>query len=201
MHLSMKMSARRPPPMTSTAMEVLDLLYWKVHRILDLEGVSVLQWAFMHRAALHENGVTFSAVLKATGDSKDNVRRAAKSLEEAKVGKVIEDPNDRRARIFVLNKFGKRRTLHLWEVFKAELLASVGAREIFSKRAVRFTRHLWHASEYLAAGDLAVQEMADEREDNRAAIPDDSLRFVEMPKHAKSPFVEEEIVDPNKVPF
>ena len=83
MHLSMKMSARRPPPMTSTVIEVLDLLFWKVHRILDQEGVSILQWAFMHRAALHEKGVPFSAVLKATGDSKDNVRRAARSLEEA----------------------------------------------------------------------------------------------------------------------
>jgi DNA-binding MarR family transcriptional regulator len=201
MHLSMKIIARRPPPMTSTAIEVLDLLFWKVHRILELEGVSILQWAFMHRGYLHERGVPFNAILKATGDSKDNVRRAATSLAKAKVGTVIADPRDRRARIFVLTKLGRRRTLHLWEAFRAELLASVGAREVFSKRAERFTRHLWHASVYLASGDLAHQEMTDNRDSNRAAVLDDSLRYVELPKYAKSPFLEEEIVDRNKVPF
>jgi DNA-binding MarR family transcriptional regulator len=180
--------------MTSTTIEVLDLLFWKVHRILDQNGVSILQWAFMHRGFLHERGVSFNAILKATGDSKDNVRRAARSLEKASVGKVIADPSDRRARIFVLTKLGRGRTLHLWEAFKAELLASVGAREIFSKRAERFTRHMWHASMYLASGDIASRELADDRCDNRVAAPDNSLRYVEMPKKTKPLFIDSEKV-------
>ncbi|HMH15676.1 MAG TPA: hypothetical protein VK578_21430 [Edaphobacter sp.] len=188
--------------MTYTAIEFLDLLFWKVHRILDLEGVSILQWAFMHRGFLFEKGVPFNWILEATGESKDNVRRAARSLVKANVGKVIADPSDRRARIFILSKLGRKRTLHLWEAFKAELLASVGAREIFSKRAERFTRHMWHASIYLASGDLATQELIDDRTDNRAAVPDNSLRYVELPMRAKSPFLEvEKVIDPNKVPF
>ncbi len=176
--------------MVSTAQEFLDLLFWKLHRILDQEGVSVLQWAIMQRALEHDNGVPFTLILKATADSKDNVRRAAKSLQDAKVGKVIADPSDGRARIFILTKLGRRRTLHVREAFKAELLASVGAREIFSKRAERFTRHMWHASIYLSSGDLAEKEMVDDRNYNRAAVPDDSLRYVELPKQPKSPFIE-----------
>lgn len=198
MLLSMKISARRPPPMTSTAIEVLDLLFWKVHRILDVDGVSILQWAFMHRGFLHERGVSFNAILKATGDSKDNVRRAARSLEKAKVGKVIADPSDGRARIFVLTKLGRRRTLDLWEAFRAELLASVGAREIFSKRAERFTRHMWHASVYLASGDITTKDLADDRIENRTAVPDNSLRYVELPKRTESPSID---IDREKVPF
>jgi DNA-binding MarR family transcriptional regulator len=194
--MKMKMKVRRPPPMTSTAIEVLDLLFWKVHRILDLEGVSILQWAFMHRAFLHESGVAFNAILKATGDSKDNVRRAARALEKANIGRVTADPSDGRARIFVLTKLGRRRTLHLWEAIKAELLASVGAREIFSKRAERFTRHMWHASMYLASGDLASKETTDDRDHNRVAVPDNSLRYVEVPKKTRSLFV-----DSREVPF
>ena len=178
-----------------TALEVLDLLFWKLHRILDVEGVSILQWAFMQRAFLHDTGVSFIAILKATGDSKDNVRRAARSLEKADVGEVISDPSDGRARIFILTKHGRRRTLHVWEAMKAEMLASVGAREIFSMRAKRFTRHLWHASIYLASGDLAKEEMINDRNYNRAAIPDNSLRYVELPKKTRSLFV-----DSKKVP-
>jgi len=178
------------------AIELLDLLFWKMHRILDREGVSILQWAFLNRGIQLERGVPFNAILRATGDSKDNVRRAARSLEKAKVGKVMADPNDGRARIFVLTKFGKRRTLHLWQAFRTELLASVGAREIFSKRAERFTRHMWHASMYLASGDLASKEMADDRNYNRVAVPDNSLRYVELPKKKTSLFI-----DPPKEPF
>jgi DNA-binding MarR family transcriptional regulator len=196
MLLSMRMRARTPPPMTSTAIEVLDLLFWKLHRILDLEHVSILQWAFMHRAYLHERGVPFAAVLRATADSKDNVRRAARSLEKARLGRVVADRCDRRARVFVLTKLGRKRTLDLWEAFRAELLASVGAREIFSKRAERFTRHMWHASMYLVSGDLANKQMADGRADNRVAVPDNSLRYVELPKRMGSP-----IVDLEKIPF
>jgi DNA-binding MarR family transcriptional regulator len=188
----MKFKSFRPSPMVFMAQEFLDLLFWKQHRILDQEGVSVLQWAIMQRAFLNETGVPFSAILKATGESKDNVRRAAHSLQNAKVGNVIVDPSDGRARIFVLTKLGRRRTLHVWETFKAELLASVGAREIFSKRAKLFTRHMWHASIYLTSGDLAGKEMVDDRNYNRAAVPDNSLRYVELPKRTRSLFIDSE---------
>ena len=156
----------------------------------------MLQWALMQRASLDDKGVKFAAILKATGDSKDNVRRAAKFLEEAGVGNVIADPSDGRARIFILTKLGRRRTRHILDAFKAEMLASVGAREIFSKRAKLFTRHMWHAGIYLASGDLATKEMVDDRKYNRAAVFDNSLRFVELPKRARSPFIDSE-----KVPF
>jgi DNA-binding MarR family transcriptional regulator len=190
----MKLKARKPAPLVYTALEFLDLLFWKLHRILDQEGVSMLQWAFMQRASLDDNGVPFCAILKATGDSKDNVRRAGKFLEQARVGKVIPDPSDGRARIFILTELGRRRTRHIIAAFKAELLASVGAREIFSKRARLFTRHMWHASVYLATGDLATKEMIDDRKYNRSAISDDSLRYVELPTRAKSPFIDSENV-------
>jgi hypothetical protein len=182
--------------MVSTTQEFLDLLFWKLHSILDQEGVSVLQWAFMQRALNDDNGVPFSVIFKATTGSKDNVRRAAKSLQVAKVGKVIAAPSDGRARVFILTKFGRKRTLHIMEAFKEELLASIGAREIFSKRAQQFTRHMWHASIYLASGDLAQKEMVAARKDDRAAVSDNSLRYVELPKRKKPLFKE-----PEKVPF
>ncbi|MGA8089152.1 MAG: hypothetical protein WCA10_17895 [Terracidiphilus sp.] len=188
--------------MVTTAQEFLDLLFWKLHRILDREGVSVLQWAIMQRALEHESGVRLSVILKATADTKDNVRRAAKSLQDANVGKVIVDPRDGRARIFILTKLGRRRTLHVQETFQAKLLASIGAREIFSKRAAQFTRHMRNASIYLASGDLADKELVNDRDYNRVAVPDNSLRYVELPKRATSPFSDlEKAINPNEVPF
>lgn len=171
------------------AHEFLDQLLWKLHRVLDKEGISILQWAIMLRSYVANGGVPYSAIRKATGHSLDNVRRAAEFLEASKLGKVIIDPKDRRARIFILNTRGKHRTRCVNEAFKADLLASVGAREIFSKRAQRFTRHMWHASIYLASGDIASKKLADDRDYNRAAIPDNSLRYVELPKRAKSPLI------------
>ena len=97
----MKSRSFCPPPMATMAQEFLDLLFWKLHWILDQEGVTVLQWAFMLRALKDADGVPFSVIVKATKDSKDNVRRAAKFLQDAKVGKVIAAPGDGRARIFV----------------------------------------------------------------------------------------------------
>ena len=188
----MKRKSCSPPSMVTTAQEFLDLLFWKLHRILDREGISVLQWAIMQRALEHESGVRFSVILKATADTKDNVRRAAKSLQDAKVGRVIADPRDGRARIFILTKLGRRRTLHVREAFKAKLLASIGAREIFSTRAERFTRHMWHASIYLASGDLAEKDMVDDRKYNRAKVFDNSLRYVELPKRTRSLFIDSE---------
>jgi DNA-binding MarR family transcriptional regulator len=101
------------PTTVNIAQEFLDQLFWKLYRILDLEGVSMLQWAILQRAYLNEGSVSFSVIFKATGDSKDNVRRVAKFLQDANLGKVIVDPHDRRARIFILNKRGKRHIRHV----------------------------------------------------------------------------------------
>jgi hypothetical protein len=176
------------PPIVYLAHEFLDQLFWKFHRVLDQEGLSVLQWAIMLRSYIDEGGVNFSAVRKATGQPLDNVRRAAEFLETSKLGKVAIDRKDKRARIFILNARGKNRAHCVNEAFKAELLVSVGAREIFSKRAQRFARHMWHASIYLASGDIAMRELVDDRINNRATVPDNSLRYVELPKRARSPF-------------
>jgi DNA-binding MarR family transcriptional regulator len=165
--------------------EFIDTLFWKLNRILDQEGVSVLQWAFMQRAFLDYRGVRFSMIFKATGESKDNVRRAAASLQNSKVGNVIADPDDRRARIFTLTKRGRSRTLSIQEAFRTELLALVGAREDFSQRATGFTLRLWDASGFLAPGDLAGIPLNVRREENRAGIADDSLRFVAPPEQKK----------------
>jgi DNA-binding MarR family transcriptional regulator len=185
------------------AHEFLDQLFWKFHRILDKERISVLQWAIMLRSYVDKRGVPYSAIRKATGHSLDNVRRAAEFLQESKLGKVIIDPKDKRARIFILNTRGKNRVRRVNEAYKADLLVSVGAREIFSKRAQQFTRHIWHASIYLASGDVALasgdiatKELVDDRIYNRAAVPDNSLRYVELPKRAEPPFI-----DLEKVPF
>jgi DNA-binding MarR family transcriptional regulator len=129
--------------MIYVAYEFLDQLFWKLHRILDKEGVSVLQWAIMLRSYVDAGGVPYSAIRKATGQTSDNVRRAAEFLQASKLGKVIIDPKDKRARIFILNTRGKNRARSVNEAFKADLLVSVGAREIFSKRARLFTRHMW----------------------------------------------------------
>ena len=53
---------------------------------------------------------------------------------------------------------------------------------------------MWHASVYLATGDLTTKEMIDDRKYNRSAISDDSLRYVELPTRAKSPFIDSENV-------
>jgi DNA-binding MarR family transcriptional regulator len=183
-------------PLIEIAQEFIDLLFWKFHRILDQEGVSELQWAFMQRASRDTSSVPFSVIRTVTGESMSNVRRAASSLEEANVGKVEVNPADRRERIFTLTKLGRRRANHVREAYKAELLTSIGAREIFSKRVLKFTELLSHASFYLASGDLAKKELRVLRGQNRSAVPDDSLRYGELPKRAKALFVE-----PEKVPF
>lgn len=137
-----------------------------------------MQWAFMHRAYLNDGWVQFSAIRNATGDSKDNVRRAANSLAKAGIGDVIADPADRRARFFKLSERGRRRTFHVTRVFEEELLDSIGAQEIFSKRVGLFNQHMWNASCYLASGDLADKNLKNSRKSNREEVPDDSVRFV-----------------------
>jgi hypothetical protein len=47
--------------MTSTSIEVLDVLYWKLHRILEPEHVSILQWV--------EPGVVKTGIVHASGFS------------------------------------------------------------------------------------------------------------------------------------
>jgi DNA-binding MarR family transcriptional regulator len=184
------------PTMVNITLEFLDQLFWKLHRILDREGVSMLQWAILQRAYLNEGSVPFSVIFKATGDSKDNVRRAAKFLQDANLGEVIVDPHDRRARILILSQRGRKCAMRVSEAYKAELLASVGARETFSKRVRLFTFCMWRASGFLGSGDLADEEMIDLRECNRAAVSDDSLRYVELSKRATALSI-----DPEKLPF
>ena len=194
--LSMRKRTLKPQPMAYMAQEFLDLLFWKLHRILEREGISMLHWAIMQRAFLAHPGVANSVVMKATGDSKDNVRRAAKFLQESNLGNVVVNPCDRRARIFSLTKRGREHTLRIQQAFEAELLNSMGAREIFSQRVKRFNLHMWRASGYLTSGDLANGGLIDLRMYNRAAMPDDSLRYVELPKRIRALFTE-----PEKVPF
>jgi hypothetical protein len=188
--------------MIYVAQEFIDQLFWKLHRVLDKEGFSVLQWAIMLRSFVHEGGVPYSAIRKATGESLDNVRRAAEFLQVSKLGKVISDPKDKRARIFILNTRGKNRARCVNEAFKADLLVSVGARDVFSKRAQQFTRHMRHASIYLASGDITSMKLVKDRIDNRAAVSDNTLKFVELPKRARSPFIASEtVIDLDNVPF
>jgi len=71
-------------------------------------------------------------------------------------------------------------------------LASIGAREIISKRARQFASSMWEASGYLDSGDLAKKDMVKGRKSNRTDIPDDSLRYVESPKRARSVFIDPE---------
>jgi hypothetical protein len=52
---------------------------------------------------------------------------------------------------------------------------------------------MWHASIYLAPGDIASQELDDDRDYNRAAVADNSLRYGEMPNRAKSPLMDMDI--------
>jgi hypothetical protein len=189
---------RKVSSMVSTALEFLDILSWKFHRILNEEGISELHWAFMQRAVLDSKGVRFNAIMAETGEPKDNVRRAASFLQENKVGKVSPDSRDNRARIFKLSELGRRRTEHIMNVFKEELLASVGAREIFSNRARLFTRHMGNASCYLASGDLAGKNLKDRRRSNREEIPDDSLRFVGSSKRPRVLFKPKQ---PETLPF
>jgi DNA-binding MarR family transcriptional regulator len=178
-------------PMIWLVEEMLDLFVWRLNRILDEEGVTLLQWAFMQRAAGRRGGVPFSAILKATGESKDNVRRAADSLEKLGVGTVTPDPRDRRARIFRLTRRGTRRAVHIRESFERDLLNLVGAREVLSKRVRNFERHLRNASGYLASGDLANTHLRAQRSENRASIPDDSPHFVPLDS-GRSVFIPED---------
>jgi DNA-binding MarR family transcriptional regulator len=143
--------------MVSQVQQTLDVLFWALHRILYDEGITPLHWAILQRAYLKTGGVRFREVMKATGQPKDNVRRAAKFLQESKLGKVIADPDDHRARIFVLKKRGRDRTQYLEENLRADLLVLLGANLAWSKRVKQFTQCLLNASGFLPPGDLATR--------------------------------------------
>ena len=149
----------------------------------------MLQWAFMQRALDRPNGVSFSHIIEVSGESKDNVRRAAASL--AGFADVVVDPEDRRARKLVLTKRGRRRVRFIMMRFEKEMLKLLGAREAFSQRAEEFKELLWDASAYLVPGDLASEETIVRSEENREQIPDDSLLFVEI-NQSESVWTEED---------
>jgi len=178
-----------PPFMIYVVQEFLELLYWTLWQVLDREGISMLQWAFMQRALDRPNGVSFSHIIEVSGESKDNVRRAAASL--AGFADVVVDPEDRRARKLVLTKRGRRRVRFIMMRFEKEMLKLLGAREAFSQRAEEFKELLWDASAYLVPGDLASEETIVRSEENREQIPDDSLLFVEI-NQSESVWTEED---------
>jgi len=181
-----------PPFMISVVQEFLEVLYWKLSRVLDREGMSMLQWAFMMRALDWPDGVSFSQIMEVTGESKDNVRRAAASLKG--FAEVVANPEDRRARKLVLTKRGRRRSHLIMTRFEQEMLNLLGARESFSRRAEEFKELLWNASAYLAPGDTADEKTIARSEENRELIPDNSLQFVEVPQ-SESVFTNEELTE------
>jgi DNA-binding MarR family transcriptional regulator len=127
----------------------------------------------MQRAYRRSGRVRFSEVLKATGESKDSVRRAAKSLERLRMGKVTADPTDGRARIFTLNERGIKQTSRIRQGIEADFLKLVGAREVISQRVREFKKHLWIASGFIPPGDLTNLSQY-----KKAELPDNSPRFV-----------------------
>ena len=146
--------------------------------VVSTLDISALEWAFMQRA-LHGygRGVPFSAIIGATGQFKDNVRRAADSLRRRGYGVVIPDPEDRRARLFKLTKRGENLTRHIKGAFEQEMLRLLGARHRVSGRVRGFNRHLWHATGFFKSGDLANAILIAHREDNRS----DSRRHTSTP--------------------
>jgi DNA-binding MarR family transcriptional regulator len=169
--------SKRDPllPMTQLLEEFLDLIFWRLNAILDQKDISTLEWAFMQRA-LHRDGrgVPFSSIMKATRQSKDNVRRAADSLRRHGRGVVTPDPEDRRARLFKLTPRGKSLTRHIKARFDQDVLRLLGARHFVSRRVSDFNRHLWHATGFLKSGDLADAVLKAYRDENRREIPDDT---------------------------
>jgi DNA-binding MarR family transcriptional regulator len=169
--------------MVYAVQEFLEPLHWKLNAVLDREGISMLQWAFMYRALDKPDGIEFGEIMKVTGESKDNVRRAAAALEG--FADVVVDPKDRRARKLVMTKRGKRRTRLVFMRFEQELLKMLGARETISQRAEEFKRVLWDASAFLDPSYMAHREAILRSQQNRQLIPDDSLKYVQDDSESK----------------
>jgi DNA-binding MarR family transcriptional regulator len=196
----MKTYKNQPAPfMVGVVEEFLDLLYWRLNRVLDREGISMLQWAFMQRALNVRDGVPFSQMIEATRESKDNVRRAAASL--GGFATIEVDPKDRRARELVLTKRGRRRALKVSGRFEKELLTLIGARLELSQRAEEFRFKLWDASAYLAPGDMADKKTIRRSEENRLFVPDDSLRFQYIEDDGPEPAFAKDEPDEDSIPF
>lgn len=194
-------SKRRPQlPMNQLIEEFLDLIYWRFNKVLIEEDVSALQWTFMQRALYrYGRGVPFSAIIKATGESKDNVRRAAESLRRLRIGIVEPDPEDRRARLFILTKFGQRITQRIKAKFEHEMLGLLGARHHVSGRVADFNWYLWHATGYLESGDLADGVLKAYRNENRRAFPDDTPAYLRDENLARSVWAQKD--DSEEAPF
>lgn len=174
MLLSMKrLKGPRPPGMLDQVEQFMDVVYWTVSRRLDKQGITTLHWAIMQHGYRNGGRVGFTQVFKATGESKSNVRRAAKFLEISGLGIVSVDPSDKRARVFSLSARGTRKTSQIRAEIESDLLKLIGAREVVSQRVREFTKHLWHASGFIPPGDLTNLSQY-----KKAELPDNSPRFV-----------------------
>ena len=163
--------------MIGVVQEFFEVIYWKLRQVLDREGISVLQWAFMQRALYYRDGVAFSHIMEVTGESKDNVRRAAAGLDG--FATVVPDSRDRRARKLVLTKRGRRRSRIVMMRFEKEMFNLLGARDERSQRVRDFKHLLWDASAFLTPSDLADQETVVRSRQNRRLIFDDSPNYTE----------------------
>lgn len=174
-----KKYAKAPVPafLVQRVNEFVDLLYWELNRILDKEGISMLQWAFIQRAYDCRAGVSFKHILEVTGESKDNVRRAANRLKG--FAEVVIEPRDRRARRLVLTPRGRKRVGQILIQFQREILELLGARDETSERAREFRSLLFEARAFLAPGDLADAETVARSKENLRLFPDTSLQFIE----------------------
>ena len=175
----MKSHKAEPAPLYAVpvANEFLEQLYWTLNRVLDRDGISMLQWAFMQRALDDRDGIPFRRIIEVTGESKDNVRRAAAKLTD--FAEVIVDPKDGRARKLVLTKRGRKRARIIMGRFEIELFKLLRARDERSERVRKFKRLLWDANAYLAPSDLASDETTARSQENRRLFPDTSLNYTE----------------------
>lgn len=172
--------------------EFFEAIYWSFRRILDRDGISMTEWAFLQRGLDYRGGVRFAKIMEVTGESKDNVRRAAAKLKG--FADIVVDPNDHRARKLVLNKWGRSHARTLMSRLEKEMFRLLGARDGRSDRVEEFKLLLWDASAYLQPSDLASKTTIARSKENRKEIRDNSLDYVEeSPK--ESVWIEKEDSD------
>ncbi|MGC2612866.1 MAG: hypothetical protein WA354_02470 [Terracidiphilus sp.] len=101
------------------------------------------------------------------------------------------------------NLVGKDEVIRLAELFVARPHSPYRRENdaMFVKRHLPFASIRLHVVELIfvntfASGDIASKKLVDDRIDNRAAVPDNSRRYVELAKRNSSLFV-----DPEKVPL
>ena len=163
--------------MVDQVQQLLDILFWALNEVLDDQGITMLQWAFMQRAYMASRGVPFSTVMKATRQSKDQLRRAANFLQGSGLGKVTASPKDGRARIFELNAKGRKQVSQIEQKLEAKLLTLLGAKLLISKRVQEFKWDLFCASGFLPPGDLADLKLY-----FKQGMVDDTRGFYPEPK-------------------